>query len=387
VDLGLGTEILNWVSQNEVKHIKSLAAALAIFTLFMVIGAMKIQVQTDMTKEFPKDLPVYTLSNFVTDKFGGQDTVILAITLSEDGNGESSIKDIRDPQVISYLVSLEDELKSETITSDVSSAGTVFRNFDYSTVAKVEGILSLVPSLNSFFSSNLKTTVMYVKADLGGSESKVIELEDTIHSKLEKVPRPPGVEVQLTGNPPIRVEIFKLLVSDAVYTFILSYVVIFLKILALQRSISGAVIIMFPLTLGVIWTIGTLGWLGIPLSIATVGIGAMILGLGIEYGAFMLARFIEHLELGAEQALLKSVPAVGIAIFGSASTTVVGFVALTLSVMPMLQHLGLSLALGITYAFFATLLVTPIPLIMWGKTHEQKKQANKKGRNDGNKTA
>jgi len=31
-----------------------------------------------------------------------------------------------------------------------------------------------------------------------------------------------------------------------------------------------------------------MGWIGIKLSIATVGIGAMILGLGVEYGAFLL---------------------------------------------------------------------------------------------------
>jgi hypothetical protein len=54
---------------------------------------------------------------------------------------------------------------------------------------------------------------------------------------------------------------------------------------------------------------------------------------------------------------------VGIGILGSATTTIVGFLALTLSVMPMLQHLGLSLALGIFYCLLAALFIEPVFII------------------------
>ena len=52
----------------------------------------------------------------------------------------------------------------------------------------------------------------------------------------------------------------------------------------------------YPLLLGLIWTLGTMGWLGIQISIPTAGIGAMILGLGVEYGVFMLTRYEEEKE-------------------------------------------------------------------------------------------
>jgi hypothetical protein len=130
-------------------------------------------------------------------------------------------------------------------------------------------------------------------------------------------------------------------------------------------------LVFVPLMLGLIWTIGTMGWVGLKLSIITVGLGAMILGLGVEYGIFMLTRYYEERETGKnqEEALKASVPGVGFAIFGSGVTTIIGFLALTLSVMPMLKHLGLSLAIGITYSLMAALVVAPL-IILYEEDYE-----------------
>jgi hydrophobe/amphiphile efflux-3 (HAE3) family protein len=339
----------------------------AAFTLVMLAGASKIYLQTDLTKENPQGLEVYRLASLVSKTFGGQDTVLIAVTLDQSADGNGSVRDIRDPRVIAYLVEVEDSLKGESMVDEVTSAGTVFRNFDYSTPQSVKAVLSVVPQAGAFFSDDFATTVIYVKADLGGGEEKVVSLEDAIKSKLSKISPPPGVTTGMTGNPPIRVEILRMLVQDAVFTFLVSYAIIFGLVIVLQRSLNNAALMMIPLTLGVAWTVGTLGWMGIPLSIATVGIGAMILGLGVEYGVFMLSRYEEFILQGetTAHAISKAVPAVGLALVGSGGTTIVGFLALTLSIMPMLQHLGISLALGIFYALASTILAMPAIIVLW----------------------
>ena len=110
-----------------------------------------------------------------------------------------------------------------------------------------------------------------------------------------------------------------------------------------------------------------MGWLNLKLSVATVGIGAMILGLGVEYGVFLNTRYKEERDKGKTQleALKIAVPAIGSAILGSGLTTIVGFLALTLSVMPMLQDLGKSLAIGIGFSLFISIFIAPAIIIIF----------------------
>jgi len=49
-----------------------------------------------------------------------------------------------------------------------------------------------------------------------------------------------------------------------------------------------------PLFLGLLWTLGAMGLLGIPLTIATIALGSMLLGLGVEYGSFISERIAEE---------------------------------------------------------------------------------------------
>jgi predicted RND superfamily exporter protein len=89
-------------------------------------------------------------------------------------------------------------------------------------------------------------------------------------------------------------------------------------------------------------------------------IGAVIIGLGVEYGIFMLSRYYEERERHASPEALKiAVSNIGASTFGSAATTTVAFFALTLSEMPVIQHLGQALALGIIFCWLAAAVVNP----------------------------
>ena len=217
-----------------------------------------------------------------------------------------------------------------------------------------------------FFSKDYKSTLMYIRADVGSSEDKISDLAKLIKENLDAAPSIPGVKVSLTGNPPMRATISKLLAHDAGYTLMLAALIILLLLFVMERSIARGLLVFSPLMIGLVWTMGTMGWLNIPLSVATVGLGAMILGLGVEYGVFMLTRYKEERDLGKGQleSLLVAVPSVGGAIFGSGMTTIMGFLALTLSTLPMMQKLGITLALGIGFTLISAVFVAPVIIIL-----------------------
>ncbi|VVB89927.1 MMPL family protein [uncultured archaeon] len=134
----------------------------------------------------------------------------------------------------------------------------------------------------------------------------------------------------------------------------------------MEGSYTQGLLVFAPLSLGLIWTMGTLGWLGIPLSVATVGLSSMILGLGVEYGVFMLTRYNEERAKKNNQldSLRTTVRGIGSAIIGSGLTVIVGFGVLAFATVPMIQHLGETLALGIAFCLLAALIVNPVFILL-----------------------
>jgi predicted RND superfamily exporter protein len=240
--------------------------------------------------------------------------------------------------------------------------------------------------MNGFFSKNYNMALMFVSTDIGSGEEQIQNFNKILQEHIDNTPRPTGVKFGITGQPIIRMTIFDLLKRDAVTTLIVSAVIILLLLFVMERTYTHALLVFAPLSLGLIWTMGTLGWLGIPLSVATVGLSSMILGLGVEYGVFVLTRYNEERDKNISQldSMKTTVHAIGTAVIGSGLTTIVGFGVLSFASIPMMQHLGQTLALGIAYCLLAALFVNPVFILLeedyeyWSTHRKLEKLAVKK---------
>ena len=223
-------------------------------------------------------------------------------------------------------------------------------------------------------------------ADIGTGEEQIQNFDKLIQKHIEYTPKPTGVKFGITGAPIIRMTIFDLLKRDAVLTLVVSAIIILLLLFVMERSYTHGLLVFAPLSLGLIWTMGTLGWLGIPLSVATVGLSSMILGLGVEYGVFVLSRYNEERAKNISQldSMKTTVYSIGTAVIGSGLTTIVGFGVLSFATVPMIQHLGQTLALGIAYCLLAALFVNPVFILLeedyeyWNTHRKLEKLAAKK---------
>jgi predicted RND superfamily exporter protein len=242
------------------------------------------------------------------------------------------------------------------------------------------------PRMNGFFSKNYKMVLMTVNTDIGSGEEQIQNFNKILQEHIDNTPRPTGVKFGITGEPIIRMTIFDLLKRDAITTLVVSAVIILLLLFVMERTYMHALLVFAPLSLGLIWTMGTLGWLGIPLSVATVCLSSMILGLGVEYGVFVLARYNEERDKNISQldSMKTTVHAIGTAVIGSGLTTIVGFGVLSFASVPMMQHLGQTLALGIAYCLLAALFVNPVFILLeedyeyWNTHRKLEKLAEKK---------
>jgi hypothetical protein len=384
------------LSEIQYKHAGVVIIISIVISFFLFLQLSNVSVESDLKKMSPQDLEVYKLQNKITDVFNGNDATFILIRI--ENSDKNQIYDIRDPKIISFIWELQNKLQKEEIISSVSSIGLFFNeNTIPKTLDQSKLIFSNLEASKNFFNKDYSSTLIIVSSDLGGSEKKVNELDSKIKEILSNVKSPEGIKVYLTGTPQIRVMILDLLVKDAIFTLVIAAIIIFFLLIILQKSLTKAFLVFSPLVFGLIWTLGITGILNIKLSIATVGIGAMILGLGVEYGIFIVSRYKEERENNSSKESLKiTVNEIGNSIFGSGTTTIVGFLALALTPMPMLRDLGFSLALGITCSIFSAIIINPSMIILeerfehWyteklhsnisekKKIHERRKELDKK---------
>jgi predicted RND superfamily exporter protein len=140
----------------------------------------------------------------------------------------------------------------------------------------------------------------------------------------------------------------------------------FLVILLFMRSLRYALVTIVPIGLVVAWLYAFMYLAGFALNYVTSIIAAVSIGVGIDYSTHMTQRFREELGKVGEpfQALHRATTGTGMALLGSASSSVVGFAIMGLAPMPMFSAFGIITAVMIFLAITASLLVLPSLLML-----------------------
>ena len=342
------------------RHYRKIIVVALLITAFLGYGMTLLQFQGDLTKEMPQDLPVYELADKLSSKFTGGEYLVIAVTLDEETGTKDIPRDLRDPRVIKSVLELHERLAVESSIEGVRSIAPVFQDGVPDDIAGVKQVIAATPGAEQFFNRDYSVMLIYADTAVGTDEEKVMKITNKIQQDVDAITRPAGVDYKITGIAPIIVKIVELLKGDIVITTLTAGLVIFALLVLLERSFSRGFIVFLPLIFTVVWTFGTLGFLDIAISVTTGVIGAILLGLGVEYGIFMVSRYYEERQRYEPAESLKiAVSNIGASTFGSGATTAAAFFALTLSVMPMIQHLGQTLALGITYCWLAATVINP----------------------------
>ena len=358
---------LNSLAELQLNHTKKLLLLGLIVTAVLATGINDIELQTDFQDSLPDELAPIQAQEEVEAKFGNQDAIIVLYETTKDSKEPSYVSDIRDPRVIRSMKFLEAELEREPIVESTNSMASLFETNPES----IEDVKKRIEiSGGSFTNRDYTATTIFVRLSEESNEENIIDATETINQNIEQSPNYPGVNIRVTGTPVVRTDIGDILVSDTATTIAIASVLI-LGLLIIARGLAYGPITFVPLLAGLFWTLGAMGLLGIPLTFATIALGSMILGLGVEYGSFMTERILEEQkENGIETAIRTAVPNTGKAILGSSTTDGVGFLALLLASISFIRDLGITLALGEFLTVTAALVLTPAMMIeykRWAK--------------------
>ncbi len=358
-------KFLGKLGKFETKHFYVVLTFILLFSVFSAIGLTKLQFESDFDEMDPQDLEIVQLNKQVQDKFDQGEATVILIELDPHSELSDPILDARDPRIIEFVKELDSNLRQNSNVEDVFSVGMVYVSVP-ETLEESKDFLENIPGSERFFAKDYSFTFVNVYTDAGFDEQKIREINDLIDQIILDSSPPGGVKITVTGDPPLIAVMFNFLISDSFRTLIYAAIFILFLLFFLTRAIKKSFLIMVPLIFGLLWTAGTLGWTGVPITIATAGMSAMLLGLGVEYSIFLFSRYEEERRAGLKlnDAIIKTLSTTGASTTSSGLTTVIGFSVLTFSVFPMLADMGFSLAVGIAYALMSTMVVLPLSIIL-----------------------
>lgn len=196
---------------------------------------------------------------------------------------------------------------------------------------------------------------------------------EAVHAEIEAqlaVFRSAGTELFQFGTERLRAEIQQTLYRDLVWLLPIALVtLVCVMLVGLRCGIAGALpVITAGLT--ILWTIGAMGWLGVPLNLLSVLMAALILVIGSTEDAHLVAAYLRGLpESGhgdrtrAVQGMLKQV---GLPIILTILTSALGVAGNVFSNLPLLREFAMAAALALLLNGVITLVITPLLLIALG---------------------
>ena len=132
---------------------------------------------------------------------------------------------------------------------------------------------------------------------------------------------------------------------------------------SLIRGFARGFVTWIPLMVVVVWVYGIMGLTGYQLNSQTVTIGALTLGLGVDYAVHFTTRMEEEVvnspNANPADWTTKSAATTGRAMFGAAITTAGGFSVLNFSSLVPLQLFGQVFVVAIILALISSVLLLP----------------------------
>ncbi len=151
------------------------------------------------------------------------------------------------------------------------------------------------------------------------------------------------------------------LLGDQWTSSIIAATVLVLMMAAAFRSFYVGWISLAPNLLPIVLVLGTMGWLGLPVNIATAMIASVSMGLTIDSTIHFLAglRFQESRGLPFREALREAMRSVGSALVFANLALILGFLALCVSNFIPLVYFGALVGIAMFGGLVGNLVLLP----------------------------
>jgi hypothetical protein len=178
-------------------------------------------------------------------------------------------------------------------------------------------------------------------------------------------------QTYFVGIPALKVRSAELMRSDILTFGPACFVVVSLVLLLSFRTLRGMLLPAVTTGIGLIWTLGLMGYFDVPIDIGTITLPTLLIAVGSAYATHVVARYYEEVEIGGDGAAVgaRIVGHLGLPVLVTALTTVLGFASLIVYRISAIRHLGIFAVFGITTLFVLALTFTVAALVLLRVRH------------------
>ncbi len=335
-------KIGEWVLKNE----KKIIAAGIVIVIISVLGIPKIQRKVDMLDYFQHGSSIRLTEKIMQNKFGGS----IPIQILVKG-------DIQDPAVLTemkkmedFLESLDDVKNSQSVAdlieemSDVMGEGKVIPD-SKDKVCNLWFLLEGEEVMSQLVNDD-KTEAIIQATIASVNTKRMRSLVKNIERYINRTKSSSFTFTQ-TGMPSIYQHLDDSMLQSQIQSLIIAIILVFICLVFLLHSFIGGLIGLVPIVFTLIVVFGFMGFSGIPLDIATVLVGSISIGIGIDYSIHFVSRFRKEFKKDKTEleALDRTLETSGKAILINVITVMLGFLVLLLANLIPLRRFGILVAI------------------------------------------
>ena len=230
--------------------------------------------------------------------------------------------------------------------------------------------LDLAPSNIGTNLFNSDSTKYRITCRVGNIRSKVADsLKVEVQSIFDEVFKGGNQEVLISGSTLLALRTQGFLIRDLTTSFILAFIIIFISMVILFRSIRLSLISILPTIIPLVAAAAIMGFSGIKLRPSTAMTFSIALGIAVDDTIHFLARFRQELKKTKDVgiAVSNSILSTGKAIIGTTLVLCMGFFTLYFSELVPNHEFGILATIILIIALISSLLLLPVLLNLFYK--------------------
>jgi predicted RND superfamily exporter protein len=352
----------------------ALAAGAALVAL-SVPGVLRLRVQDAWVDNFAAGDPLVSAERTFNDAFWGSyrfDVVVEGdAELFYTPLGAGLIEELEAiaaeaPHVggvLSYLAFFEEIANTVGEQGPLSSL-SLQQVFDVAAIAEMSESRLRLRQLLTDAGEAARVRLFVADADYARSAELVRYLDLHLPELAERY----GVGYHYSGDLPAALAVVSAIVGNQLRSIGWTLLTVTIALLLLFARGRAALIAMVPVTAAVAFLLGGMGYLAMPLGIATSMFAALTVGVGVDFGIHIIERYRQELDAGRDhdRALQATFAIAGRAVGWNALVLGVGFTVLVASSLKPNHSLGVLLASAMLACYAGTMMFLPRLLRMIG---------------------
>ncbi|MFA4849301.1 MAG: hydrophobe/amphiphile efflux-3 (HAE3) family transporter [Methanoregula sp.] len=334
---------------------KQLAVIFCLLLIVALYGMTMITMATGTDTYLDKDTRRGMLLDKYTKTFQSDNVLILI---------ESD--DVMSPDVLKYIDRLQKDLVQERYVTGASGISDLVKDqnggvLPGSTADVTRLKEGVPPEILNLYVPSKTMTISVVTVDQGLKDAQAFALVDNINKRVSLSTPPPGVSVVVSGNQAYNKETSDEMSTSMGELILVAMILMVIAVGLLFGHVRYRLLSVFIVGTGLILTFGVIGFSGMQITMVTIGAFPVMIGIGIDYAIQFHSRFDEEIRKSPiAEAVTTTITKAGPSVLYAMLATAMGFLALTISPLPMIRSFGLTCVIGIICCYIAAIVVVPV---------------------------